>query len=111
MAGKEGCHLIVGDLPYGVQHAPKDGRKISSLRGLMEEALPAYYAALKAGGTIALSFNAYTLSRDDAAQMMRSAGFNVQTHPPYHDFSHWVEQAVNRDFVVARKERSFTTNR
>ena len=110
MAGKECCHLIVGDLPYGVQHGPKDGKTFSSLRDLMEKALPAYYAALKAGGTIALSFNAYTLSRDDVAEMMSSAGFTVLTHPPYHDFSHWVEQAVNRDFVVARKEGSLTTN-
>lgn len=111
MAGQESCHLILGDLPYGVQHAPKAGGTISSFGGLLREALPAYYAALKAGGTIALSFNLYTLPRGEVAQMMQNAGFNVQTHPPYHDFSHWVEQAVLRDFVVARKESSSYPNR
>ena len=111
MAGKESCHLLLADLPYGVQHAPRAGKAISSLREFLSDALPAYYAALKAGGAIALSFNIYTLPRSEIAHMMQNAGFKVQTHPPYHDFSHWVEQAVNRDFVVARKERLSTTHR
>lgn len=28
---RESCHLAVADLPYGVQHAPSDGKKVASL--------------------------------------------------------------------------------
>lgn len=111
MAGKENCHLLLADLPYGVQHAPKQGKQVSSFGDLLQEALPAYRAALKPGGAMALSFNLYTLSRNEVVHMMQSAGFTVQIHSPYHDFSHWVEQAVHRDFVVARKEKPSTADR
>ncbi|MDN5299346.1 MAG: hypothetical protein PWP51_1899, partial [Clostridiales bacterium] len=32
-------------------------------------------------------------------------GFKVMTESPYDDFEHWVEQAVNRDIIVAKCER------
>ena len=34
---------------------------------------------------------------------MERAGLEVMSQPPYDDFSHWVEQAVERDVVIARK--------
>lgn len=105
MLGVESCHLIIGDLPYGVQHAPKQGGRLSSLQGLLESAMSAYTKALKTGGAIALSFNTYTLSRQTVEEQMRRAGLTVMDRRPYADFSHWVEQAINRDFVVARHER------
>ena len=30
MAGRESCHLLVADLPYGVQHAPQGGKELST---------------------------------------------------------------------------------
>ncbi|MDD3921735.1 MAG: hypothetical protein PHO41_11245, partial [Eubacteriales bacterium] len=35
LTGAQGCHLIVGDLPYGVQHAPREGRAMASMEGLL----------------------------------------------------------------------------
>ncbi len=102
-AGAESCHLIAGDLPYGVQHAPRRKGGVSSLEELLAEALPAYRRALKPGGALALAFNTYTLEKDRLITHIEKAGLTPLTQPPYDDFAHWVEQAVNRDLVIAVK--------
>ena len=101
---RDSCQLIIGDLPYGVQHAPRQGGAMASLKAMVQGMLPACRHALAPGGAIALSFNVNTLPRAVVAQAMRENGFTVRDEPPYNDFSHWVEQAVTRDFVVAKKE-------
>lgn len=100
----ETIHLMIADLPYGVQHAPQDGRRIASFPALMAQALPKWYALLHKGGAIALSFNELTLKKTMLQDLMQNAGFNVQMNSPFEDFSHWVEQAVTRDILVAVKE-------
>lgn len=102
--GAGGCHIIVGDLPYGVQHAPRSGRKTDTLEGLLTQALPAYQKALVKGGALALAFNTYTLPRNTLVRIMKESGFAPLEQPPFDDFSHWVEQAVNRDMVVAVRQ-------
>ena len=104
MLGTQSCHLIVGDIPYGVQHAPKQGGKATLLSKLFSEAIPVYQKTLKPGGVIALSFNEYTLSRNVIEQAMENAGLTVLRQFPYGDFSHWVEQAVQRDIVIGKRE-------
>lgn len=101
LVGKAKCDLIIGDLPYGIQHAPKQGKNMSELETLLSQSLPAYVSALKPHGAIALSFNTYTLKREVVVELMDRAGLHPLIDPPYHDFEHWVEQAVMRDFVVA----------
>lgn len=103
MLHPESCHLIVSDLPYGVQHAPREGGEMSSLTRLIERALPGCVRALKRGGAIAFSFNLNTLSRKSVVQAMKEAGLEALEQAPYDDFSHWVEQAVERDVVIARR--------
>ena len=103
--GKRSCHLMVGDLPYGVQHTSRQGNTLTSLEKMLTSALPSYAVSLKKGGAIALSFNAYTLPRKAVVQGMEQAGLTVMAEAPYADFSHWVEQAVNRDMVIARQEK------
>ena len=98
------CHLIVTDMPDGVQHAPHEGRGTSTLARLAEMLARGCARALKQGGAAAVSFNAYTLQKDELAQAMRDAGLKPLTQPPYDDFSHWVEQAVTRDLLIATKE-------
>jgi len=102
MLGSKSCHVIAGDLPYGVQHGPGQDGGTKPIQTLLEGAMPAYVKILKPGGAIALSFNTYTLSRQTVEETVRSAGLTVCGFP-YSDFSHWVEQAVNRDLVVAKK--------
>ncbi len=101
IAGAQSCHLIISDLPYGVQHAPREGRGATPVETLLHKALPAYRQALKPGGAIALSFNTYTLAREALINALQKAGFTPLVQPPFQDFSHWVEQAVNRDMVIA----------
>ncbi len=94
-------HLLVADLPYGVQHAPgaKGGRMATFEKALLQ-ALPAWRRVLKVGGCVALAFNIYTIKRDWLVQALENAGLCVQ---PTDGFEHWVEQAVHRDIVVAKK--------
>jgi len=97
-------HLIVSDLPYGVQHAPKEGGGMSSLARLLRRVTPACAKALKKGGAAAFSFNLHTLPRKEVEQAMEAAGLEVLRDGPCADFSHWVEQAVDRDVVIAVKK-------
>ena len=96
------CHLIVCDLPYGVQHAPgaKKGA-IPSIEDTLWEALPAWVDCLHTGGAIAISFNVNTLRPDMARGLLAEAGLDVMTGPSYDGLSHWVEQAITRDVAVA----------
>ncbi|MBQ8202295.1 MAG: hypothetical protein IJZ74_11085 [Clostridia bacterium] len=100
---KTPAHLIVSDLPYGVQHAPQEGRRTESFTQLMKRVLPSWHAALKPGGALALSFNTLTLKKSALIELLTEAGFTPLTEAPYDDFQHFVEQAVTRDFVVARR--------
>ena len=51
------------------------------------------------------AFNTLTLRKDTLLTLLQNAGFTPLTEPPYDDFSHFVEQAVHRDFIVARNEQ------
>lgn len=99
LAGKDKFHLIVTDLPYGVQHAPEK----SSFEALLARIFPVWRETLKKGGTVTVSFNTNTLKRDRVRELMNAAGFEVITGGAYDGFAHWVEQAVTRDIVVGRK--------
>lgn len=99
----DSCHLAVCDFPYGVQHAPKGGGKVTSLDRLADECAAACRHALCRGGAAAFAFNTHTLSRETVEKALSNAGLHVLTEPPWNDFSHWVEQAIVRDLVIAVK--------
>ena len=101
---KAPAHLLVADLPYGVQHAPQDGKRTESFMQVMKRALPQWKDAVRKGGALALSFNTLTLKKADLVHLLADAGFTPITDAPYDDFQHFVEQAVHRDFVVARRD-------
>lgn len=98
--GKEKFHMIVCDLPYGVQHSGVGGSPEQVLRS----ALPGWKEALKKGGTVAVSFNAQTLKREKVLQLMEEAGLEAKRGGAHEGFSHWVEQAVTRDIAVGRRK-------
>ena len=101
--GTNAFHLLVADLPYGVQHAPTDGRRAQPIEALMRAALPAWRAALKPGGAAVLSFNTFVTPRAKVSGWLEEAGFEVLIGGAYDGMAHWVEQAVNRDVAVAVK--------
>lgn len=104
---KNRFHLIVGDLPYGVQHGNVTAEKQSSLTrspaALLESCLPGWVRVLRPGGTLALSWNVFVLPKEQMRQLLSSAGLTVQTGGPYDRFEHRVDQAIKRDIVVAVK--------
>lgn len=101
---KKPAHALVADLPYGVQHAPQDGKKTDGFSRMLTRTLPAWKQAVRKGGAVAVSFNVLTLPREKLAAMMEEAGFRVLTEPCWADNEHFVEQAVKRDLIIALNE-------
>jgi hypothetical protein len=87
------CDVVVTDTPYGIAHR---ARTVD----LLKEAVPVWAELLRRGGALGLSFNTHLVGRDEVAAMLAGAGLAVVPLP---DFSHWVDQGITRDLVVARK--------
>ncbi|OIV35872.1 DNA modification methylase [Mangrovactinospora gilvigrisea] len=98
--------LVVADAPYGVQHG-------STVRGgglarrpleLLAEAAPVWAALVRPGGAVGVSFNTHTASGDAVAELLAEAGLTPVAGPEA-GFRHRVDQAIDRDLVVARRPR------
>ena len=107
--GKNAFHIVACDLPYGVRHDAQLGRAADHrgnwLETLLASARPAWRAALKPGGAVAVSFNAQNFKPERLRALMADAGFTVMEGGAYEGFSHWVEQAITRDIAVGVKPR------
>ena len=97
------CDVIVGDLPYGVQHGSKTSRRSRSPLEMLEEALPAWSAVLKSKGSMVLAFNEHTLQYHDISHLLKENGLSVLNEAPYFGFSHRVDQSIKRNVIVAIK--------
>ncbi len=97
--------VVVADAPYGVQHGSRSGRgKLSrNPLDLLAAALPGWVELLRPGGAVGISWNTYVAKREDAATALESAGLSVCDTPSYLGFRHRVDQAIDRDILVARK--------
>ena len=99
--------MIVGDLPYGVQHGNVTNQKQSSLTRnpseLLAACLPAWVDVLKPGGAIVLAWNTNVLPRNSLCQIFAERGFTVKGDPAYLGFGHRVDQSIVRDIIVAVK--------
>ena len=94
----ESVHLMVTDVPYGVQKGTAG--KQDSIGGTLGAAMGGWAQSLKRGGVLAMSFNTYVTKRAELESICERAGLEiVQTEP----LEHWVEQAVNRDVILAKK--------
>ena len=93
-------HLMVTDLPYGVQTGTAG--KEDGLLGTVSMALPGWFDTLKPGGVLCMSFNTHTIRRDALIEAIQETGFAVVDTG---NLEHWVEQAIERDVVIAKKER------
>ncbi len=91
-------HLMVTDIPYGVQKGTAG--KQDGIGATLAKALPGWHDALKPGGVLAMSFNTYVTKREDLARMCELAGFDIVETG---SLEHWVEQAINRDVILARR--------
>jgi SAM-dependent methyltransferase len=102
---KNSFHVIVGDLPYGVQHGSKakqdkPGQFTRNALTLVEEALPVWLKLLKPGGVIVLAWNLFLIPRAELVRLFESRGLSI---PEGIDgFKHRVDQAIERDIIVGR---------
>jgi hypothetical protein len=93
---------LAADLPYGVQHGSTAGRGLQ--RGpaeLLEAALPVWTELLRPGGAVGVSWNTHVAGRDKLAAIFSSAGLRVLDGPPFDRFRHRVDQAIERDLLLA----------
>jgi SAM-dependent methyltransferase len=98
------CDVIVTDAPYGVAHRSALGDNLGrNPRDLLAKALPGWVELLRRGGSLGLSFNTNVIERDEVAALLAGAGLTVVSSPAYQGFSHWVDQGITRDLLVARK--------
>lgn len=99
--------VMVGDLPYGVQHGNVTKEKQSSITRnpseLLNACIPAWKQVLKPNGIIVLAWNSNVLPRARMEQIFEEHGFTVKTEEPYTQFAHRVDQAILRDIIVAQK--------
>jgi hypothetical protein len=95
--------LVVGDLPYGVQHASRaqPNAPTRDPHALVERALPGWTRAMKPGAALGLSFNNKVLPRADLVELLRAGGLAPSGNEA--SFEHRVDHAITRDLVVAAK--------
>ena len=99
---KTPVHIILADLPYGVQHAPQSGNQPESFKSLLSRALPVWKRVLLPGGIIAISFNTLTFPTHQVHEIARSSGLEPMENAVFSNLRHEVEQAVVRDVVFMR---------
>jgi hypothetical protein len=100
VAGFGRPHLVVCDLPYGIQHS-------GPLADLLTACLPAWAAILEPGGAIAFSWDSTRFSRADMIELVQAAApLQVVQQPPYDRVAHRVDRVIKRrDVIVARARR------
>ncbi|GAB4561542.1 MAG: SAM-dependent methyltransferase [Anaerolineae bacterium] len=93
-------HIIVADLPYGVQHK-------GPIFSLLEANLPAWAALLRSGGGIALAWDATRLPRTALLEWVTTLAPELTwlDESPWNALAHPVDRVIKRrDILVARKE-------
>ena len=98
--------VVVGDLPYGVQHR---GSGSGSDRGpldpmtLLERALPVWRRWLRPDGAICLAWNLKQAGRSAVSRAMVEAGFGPVVAPGGFTMRHVVDATIDRDVIVAHR--------
>jgi hypothetical protein len=93
-------HLIVTDLPYGIQHQ-------GVLADLLGAALPVWVSMLEDGGVLTFSWDATRFPRSEMVALVESISpLSVLKEPPYDRLAHRVDRVIKqRDVLVARLDR------
>ncbi len=103
---RAGCaDVIVADAPYGVAHGSRTAESALSRRPLelLRAAVPVWAELLRPGGAAGISWNTYGAGRDELAKIFVDAGLTVVDSPTYRGLGHWVDQAIDRDILVAQR--------
>ena len=93
--------VVVGDLPYGVQHRAGAGdANRRSPEEFADLAVDGWRQVMRRGAAIGLSWNVRTMTRSALVTRLVSAGFEPVEQP--RSFEHVVDRSITRDLVVAR---------
>jgi len=92
-------HLIVTDLPYGIQHS-------RPLFDLLNGGLPVWASLLPAGGCLVMAWDATRFNRADMASLVSAEpSLDVLERSPYDALAHRVDRVIKqRDVLVARRK-------
>jgi hypothetical protein len=96
-------HLIVTDLPYGIQHQ-------GPLIALLTTALPVWADLLVEGGALTFSWDATRFPRSQMITLVESVSpLQVLNEPPYDRLGHRVDRVIKqRDVLTARSVNNQT---
>jgi tRNA G10 N-methylase Trm11 len=99
LAGVKKPHLIVTDLPYGIQHQ-------GQLIDLLTDGLPVWAQMLSPGGAMAMAWESTRFPRDEMIALVEvESGLTVLNDPPYDALAHRVDRVIKqRDVIVARRD-------
>jgi hypothetical protein len=91
-------HLLVTDLPYGIQHQ-------GPLVELLTRALPVWAGMLPPGGALVMAWDATRFDRAHMTGLAEGvAPLTVLAQPPYSQLAHRVDRVIKqRDILVARR--------
>ncbi|MEL6985177.1 MAG: hypothetical protein AAFO29_22280 [Actinomycetota bacterium] len=94
--------VIVGDLPYGVQHQGSGGDKDTVAPAeLLARALPTWRRWLRPGGAICLAWNLKQADRATVSRALVEAGFEPVVAAGGYTMRHVVDATIDRDVIVA----------
>lgn len=104
---KNSKHLIVGDLPYGVQHGNKQGAQEKGItrspEELVKNCLPAWSKTLKKGGVLVLAWNSFVVSKKRMLALFDSDEYENTQGEDFYSYEHMVDQSIKRDILVMKK--------
>ena len=94
-------HLLVTDLPYGIQHH-------GELETLLTRALPVWASLLPPSGALAMAWESRHYGRPELAALVEKvSSLTVLNDPPYDAMAHRVDRVIKqRDVLVARPSAS-----
>jgi len=99
LPGTPRADLVVGDLPYSIQHSARQ-----PLPALLAEALPIWFDLAAPGAVLALSWNGTMLKREQMLEIVAKGGWHPMTSGAYDRMAHQVDRVIKvRDIVVARR--------
>lgn len=94
----EKFHLLISDLPYGIQHHTT--RKTRNPLTVITYCADGWIASMKPGGILVLAFNAYQPKRNELLDVFTSRNMiDLAFSAP-----HRVSESILRDVVVLRKQ-------
>ena len=100
LANVKRFHLIVTDLPYGIQHR-------GGVTSLLYHSLPAWKSLLLPGGALVFAWDATHTPREEIVEYIQAQGLEVRTTPPYDAMEHRVDRVIKaRDVLVATTNES-----